>query len=149
MKLKCSFYTLPEQHFCNFLREWYIFSIPIKIENAIGGCISIISKGNCITQEFALIMQLLSYKVTNELIKSKNNTTLSSDIKLTKRQLEILKTLARGYTDRSVAMELGISLGTVRYHKTNIFRKFNAESCIQVIIKALKSELISLCDIEI
>lgn len=151
MMLNRIFYTLPEQHFCEFLQDWYIFSIPIIINTKIEGSLSLISKENCINQEYASIIKLMAYKISNEIVKRKNEhiSILGSNISITKRQLEILKLLAKGNTDMSIALELGIKIGTVRFHKTNIFKAFNAESSIQVIVKALKLGIISLKDIEI
>ncbi|AEY66339.1 LuxR C-terminal-related transcriptional regulator [Clostridium sp. BNL1100] len=149
MRLNSSSYMLPESNYCDFLRNWYMFSVPIKTKNENQGCISILSRENCISQEIALIVRLLAYKISNEYKKRKINNTDFCDVKLTNSQLRILKVLARGYTDKCAAMELGISLGTVRYHKTNIFRKLNVESCVQAIMKVLKYGIISLDDMEL
>ncbi len=150
MKLNCSSYMMPENHYCDFLRNWYMFSVPMTTKTINRGCISILSRENCINHEIALIIELLSYKISNEYKNRKklNNADLS-DIKLTDSQTRILKVLVQGYTDQCTAMQLGISLGTVRYHKTNIFKKLNVESCVQAITTALKYGIISLEDMEI
>ncbi|HEX2925582.1 MAG TPA: LuxR C-terminal-related transcriptional regulator [Ruminiclostridium sp.] len=149
MKLNSSFLTLPENHYCNFIRDWYIFAVPLRIQNRLIGCISIIAKENCINQELALIAELLSYKISNELREGEiKKSTAGYKVKLTKKQTDVLKVLATGCTDKCAACELGISLGTVRYHKTNIFKNLNVESCIQAVVKALKLEILSLDDIE-
>lgn len=150
MKLNHSFYMLPENHYCDLLRAWYMFSVPIVINKMNQGCISILSRENCINREVALIVELLSYKISNEYkILKKSNSTNLKNIKLTDSQIRILKVLARGSTDKCAAMELGISLGTVRYHKTNIFRKLNVESSVQAITKVFKYGIIPLDEIEI
>ncbi len=141
---------LPENHYCDFLRNWYMFSVPMTMKKTNQGCISILSKENCINREIALIVELLSYKISNEYKNRKelNNADLSH-IKLTDSQIRVLKILAMGYTDKCTAMDLGISLGTVRYHKTNIFKKLNVESCVQAITTALKYGIITLDDLEL
>ncbi|EPR13268.1 helix-turn-helix transcriptional regulator [Ruminiclostridium papyrosolvens] len=150
IRLNISSYMLPENNYCDFLRNWYMFSVPIMTKNENRGCISILSRENCINQEIALIVGLLSYKISNEYKKRKKiNSTNLCDVTLTDSQIRILKVLARGCTDKCAAMELGISLGTVRYHKTNIFRKLNVESCVQAIMKVLKYGIISLDDMEL
>ncbi|WP_024834246.1 response regulator transcription factor [Ruminiclostridium josui] len=147
MRLNTCCYMLPENNYCDFLRKWYMFTAPIMTKNENLGCISILSQENCINQDIAIIVRLLSYKIFDEYKKriKVNNT----DVKLTDSQIKILKILAHGCTDKCIAMELGISLGTVRYHKTNIFRKLNVESCVQALMKALKYGIISVDDVEL
>jgi DNA-binding CsgD family transcriptional regulator len=151
MKENSIFITTPEQHYCDFLRSWYIMSVPIWDENSSAGSISIISRENLKNQEYSLLLELLAYKISIEMRKRKMvyHSTLRSNIFFTKRQLEILKALAHGWTDMYLASLLNISIGTVRFHKTNIFRKLGADCCMQAIIKALKLGLMSLDDIEI
>ena len=47
---------------------------------------------------------------------------------LTARELEVLRLLAEGHTNRSLAERLAISEGTVKYHVKNILRKLRASS---------------------
>lgn len=150
MKINNSAYMLPEDNYCDFLRKWYMLSVPIASKKENLGCISILSRDNCINQEIALIVQLLSYKISNEFKKNqKINNNYLCDVRLTDSQIRVLKVLAWGCTDKCASVELGISLGTVRYHKTNIFRKLNVESSVQAIMKALKYGIISLDDMEV
>jgi DNA-binding CsgD family transcriptional regulator len=45
---------------------------------------------------------------------------------LTRRELDVLRLMARGRTNRAVAAELVISEGTVKFHVNNILRKLHA-----------------------
>ena len=47
---------------------------------------------------------------------------------LTERELEVLRLLADGYTNREVAEQLFISTRTAEFHRTNIQRKLSARS---------------------
>jgi DNA-binding CsgD family transcriptional regulator len=47
---------------------------------------------------------------------------------LTPRQLELLRRVARGDTNRQVAHDLGVSEGTVRKHLENIYRRLEVQS---------------------
>lgn len=148
-KLKRNIYTLPDYHYCSFLEKWHLFSVPLNIGGKFEGCLTLASFGEPISDEMALITDLFSYKMTNELKNIRNKTdTTKSTIHLTKKQLNILKILASGKTGVATGMTMGISLGTVRYHKNNIFKKLNVESSTQAIIKAIKSGLLSLDDID-
>jgi LuxR family transcriptional regulator, regulator of acetate metabolism len=45
---------------------------------------------------------------------------------LTRRELDVLRLMARGRTNSAVAAELVISEGTVKFHVNNILRKLHA-----------------------
>jgi DNA-binding NarL/FixJ family response regulator len=53
---------------------------------------------------------------------------LPSDRRLTRREWDVLRYIARGDTNRSVASELSISVETVRTHVSNILMKLEAPS---------------------
>jgi DNA-binding NarL/FixJ family response regulator len=57
-------------------------------------------------------------------------SSLSS--KLSQREAEVLKWVARGYADKEVAARLGISPSTVDTHVRSIFRKFSVHSRSQL-----------------
>ncbi len=68
---------------------------------------------------------------------------------LTGRQKMVLLRLARGMKDQAVALDLHISLDTVRYHKRNIYRLLGASSGVEMLVRALQRGLISLDEIEL
>ena len=47
---------------------------------------------------------------------------------LTAREADVLKLLARGYSNREVAAQLSISVRTVEGHRSSIMEKLGAES---------------------
>jgi len=63
-------------------------------------------------------------------------------LSLTERESDVLRLVAKGYSNKSVARELGITLSTVKTHLRNIFRKLDVEDRAQVIIKAIKEGII-------
>jgi DNA-binding NarL/FixJ family response regulator len=52
---------------------------------------------------------------------------------LTPRELEVLRLLSRGYANREVATELGISVKTVEAHKANGMSKLSMSSRIELV----------------
>lgn len=56
--------------------------------------------------------------------------------KLTERELEVLKTLARGFSYKMVAAELGISVETVRTYGKRIYEKLQVHSVSEAVAKA-------------
>jgi NarL family two-component system response regulator LiaR len=65
---------------------------------------------------------------------------------LTERELEVLKLVARGKTNREIADELVVAEGTVRTHVSNILSKLHLASRTQATLFALREGLTSLDD---
>ena len=63
-------------------------------------------------------------------------------LKLSKREQEVLKLLARGESNEAIAKELFISIATVKSHFTSIFEKLGVKSRTQAIIRALRLGLV-------
>jgi len=57
--------------------------------------------------------------------------------KLTKRELEILTFLAKGYLYKEIGEHLGITLSTVRAHLHTIYEKLHVQSRTQAVLKFL------------
>ena len=62
---------------------------------------------------------------------------------LTEREREILVLLAKGYTNNKIAPILNISSKTVDYHRTNLMKKLNLHSKVELTKYALKKGLIN------
>ncbi len=63
---------------------------------------------------------------------------------LSKRELEVLKLYAEGYTNSEIAENLFISVRTVESHKTHILQKLNLKSQVDLIKTAIKYQIIKL-----
>ncbi|MEM8603639.1 MAG: response regulator transcription factor [Cyanobacteria bacterium P01_F01_bin.86] len=64
-------------------------------------------------------------------------------LKLSKREQEVLKLLAKGEPNEAIAQRLFISTATVKAHFTSIFEKLGVKSRTQAIIRALRLGLVS------
>jgi DNA-binding NarL/FixJ family response regulator len=60
---------------------------------------------------------------------------------LTKRELEVLDLICRGYTIKEIADKLFISQRTVDGHKANLFRKTGVDSSVKLVTFAIKNNL--------
>ena len=60
---------------------------------------------------------------------------IASDIKLTRRENEVLQLLAKGCTRNQIAKKLFISEETVKMHIKNIYKKLKAKNKIDALIK--------------
>jgi len=62
---------------------------------------------------------------------------------LTVRELEVLRLVTAGRRNKEIALELGISENTVKYHLRNILEKLHAQSRTEVATRALREGLVS------
>lgn len=71
------------------------------------------------------------------------------NMELTEREVEVLKLLAHGQTNRQIASSLTVSEETVKTHVGNILSKLQMAHRTQAVVMALKKGIISLDDIEL
>jgi DNA-binding NarL/FixJ family response regulator len=62
---------------------------------------------------------------------------------LTERELEVLNLVARGYTNKAIGVQLGISDRTVQGHLAHIFNKLQASSRTEAVMRAVSLGWIS------
>ena len=67
---------------------------------------------------------------------------------LTDRELEVIRALARGMSDRQIATTLGISEKTVRNHTSNIYRKLHIFDRTQAVIYAIREGVIDVEELD-
>jgi DNA-binding CsgD family transcriptional regulator len=152
MKLKKAVYTLPQHHYCDFLRALHIYCSPLWANGKMLSYLAIITFEKSIKKEMLAITDLLRYQIINEF---KNYEFLASSmpeksyIRLSDSQLSVLKLLAKGLTDKAAGIESGLSFDTIKYHKKNIFKKLDAKCTLEAVMKALKLNLFSLDEIDI
>ncbi|WP_017325533.1 response regulator transcription factor [Synechococcus sp. PCC 7336] len=79
-----------------------------------------------------------------QIVSSQSTATdLSSEmVKLTQRELEILQSIARGFSNGEIAESLSISINTVRSHVKNILSKFGVSNRVEAVLKARKLHLL-------
>ena len=85
------------------------------------------------------IPQDLAQKVMHPSIESE--TSIAVD-ELTERELEVLRCVARGFSNKQIAEELSIGTTTVRSHVSNILRKLDLENRTQIAIYAREHDLL-------
>ena len=70
------------------------------------------------------------------------DTSLVSQLELSKRELEILSLLAQGHSNQEIAEKLFVSLSTVKTHIQNLFEKLEVKRRTQAVEKARSINLI-------
>ena len=92
-----------------------------------------------------------NYQITNtvfrdfyEQSKLGNKMTAKDKSVVSKRELEVLKLISQGKSNREVADELFISVRTVDAHRNHIMKKINAKSTADLVKYAIKNDLVTL-----
>lgn len=82
-------------------------------------------------------------RVANRLVKElTRNEKKEDDVRLTKREKDVLTLLVRGNTNKEMAEALFISEKTVKNHLTSIFRKLGVKDRTQAAVYALKKNIV-------
>jgi NarL family two-component system response regulator LiaR len=68
--------------------------------------------------------------------------------KLSAKELEVLSLAAKGISNKDIALELGLSLRTVKGYLANVFMKLNVASRTEAVIVGLRKEILTLDDLE-
>ncbi|WP_413910894.1 LuxR C-terminal-related transcriptional regulator [Desulfobacula sp.] len=82
--------------------------------------------------------------ITDTKDRQNKELTQHSEIKFafSKREIQVLTLISKGYTNPDISQDLGISINTVKSHIVNIFNKLGVNDRTQASIIALKSNLI-------
>ncbi|MBZ9693479.1 helix-turn-helix transcriptional regulator [Clostridium sp. M14] len=121
-----------------------MYSIPISLGDNYLYLVLVI-KDNPIKSEMTVILDLLAYHIVNEY----NLSNLTCNVSLNNKQIRILKLLARGITEKAIAIETGLCIDTIKYHKKNILKKLDSTSTIEAVIKSIKFNIIKVNEINI
>lgn len=106
----------------------------------------------------ALLFLVVGYFVARNLFKSKKtesleilktddqilfNAELASNLNISKRELEVLELISKGYSNQEIAEELFISLNTVKTHISNLYLKLEVSNRTKAIAKAKEIRLLT------
>lgn len=82
-------------------------------------------------------------RVANRLVRElTRNEKKEDEIKLTKREKDVLTLLVKGNSNKDMADTLFISEKTVKNHLTSIFRKLNVKDRTQAAVYALRNDIV-------
>ncbi len=81
----------------------------------------------------------ITHKVLAQLVKQQNQKPIE---KLSDRELEVLALVGKGYTNKAIGVQLGISDRTVQGHLAHIFNKLNAASRTEAVMRAVSFGLL-------
>ncbi len=75
------------------------------------------------------------------MLKPQDSVSTPSASGLTERELDVLRWVAQGYSNKQIALELSVSTTTVRTHISNLLRKLNLENRTQLALYARQNNL--------
>lgn len=82
-------------------------------------------------------------RVANRLVRElSRNEKKKNDVRLTKRESDVLSLLVKGYSNKEMAEAMFISEKTVKNHLTSIFRKLGVKDRTQAAVYALKNNIV-------
>ena len=91
---------------------------------------------------------LLKRMQTTEANNKKKLDDLSAAASLTRREMQLLKLLARGYTYSEVAEDLNVSSHTVNSHIKNLYRKLSVKTKNEAVFAATRQGLLDMHELD-
>lgn len=95
----------------------------------------------------SLISPSMASKLLNEfaaMVKRQDEGTQVPSPRLTDRELEVLKLVAKGLNNRDIAGQLFISENTVKNHVRNILEKLHLHSRMEAVVYAVREKLLDI-----
>lgn len=87
---------------------------------------------------------IVSEKFISSYLKSEKEKKMKQDIPLSERELEVLKHMSEGLSNKQIADKLFISIRTVETHKHNLMKKLNIFSTAELVIYAIQNNIIKI-----
>ena len=113
------------------------FVVPIFDTSGNTGLISIAGLGVTMSDQLRGALSLASTYVHNRLCTMKRKSR-EDEVRMTARELEVLKWISAGKSDWQIGQILSISAKTVNYHVENVKRKFGVATRIQAVVAAMR-----------
>ncbi|MFA5891208.1 MAG: response regulator transcription factor [Actinomycetota bacterium] len=112
----------------------------ISIED-VAGAIRAVQGGQSMISP-SMASKLLAEFAT--MVKKGDEKPLASQPRLTEREMEVLRLVAKGRNNRDIAKELFISENTVKNHIRNILEKLHLHSRMQAVVYAVREKLLEI-----
>ena len=78
------------------------------------------------------------------MVKKTDEKPAAAQPRLTEREMEVLRLVAKGRNNRDIAKELFISENTVKNHIRNILEKLHLHSRMQAVVYAVREKLLEI-----
>jgi len=120
----------------------------LALDAAQAGCSGFVGKDRGVNELLAAIRAahageaLISPSMLARLLPRLDRRYKGVGSELSRRELEVLKVMAEGTSDKDIADRLGISLNTARKHVQNIIGRLGAHSKLEAIVIAVREGVI-------
>jgi DNA-binding NarL/FixJ family response regulator len=95
-------------------------------------------------REVSMGRSILDPSITQKLLVQLNQQKHEFQVEqLTEREMEVLSLVAKGFTNKAIGLQLGISDRTVQGHLAHIFNKIHASSRTEAVMRAVSLGWIS------
>ena len=119
---------------------YYSYFVPIEKNNlSLGYIFAIISEKEALER----VLKFMDFAVLHIICRFCKCKAAGEKV-INRKQEKILAYLAKGLTDKAIAMEMNINYATYKYHKKNLFKILDASCGAEAVIKGLKLGLITL-----
>jgi two-component system, NarL family, response regulator LiaR len=97
--------------------------------------------------EMVISPQIVGQVIRYTLKNTPKPSTIKALSSLTPRELNILRFLAKGMSNKQIASETGISQRTVKSHLVDIFLKLNVSSRVEAVVVGLRNGFLNIEDL--
>ncbi len=120
--------------------KYYSYLVPIEKNNLpIGYIFAIASEKEALDR----VLKFMDFAVLQIICRYCKCKGIEEKV-LNGKQEKILVYLAKGFTDKAIAIEMNMNYATYKYHKKNLFKILDAGCGAEAVIKGLKYGLITL-----
>jgi len=82
-------------------------------------------------------------RIIDEFLRTRDGTAPAPTQRLTDREVQVLELVTDGQRNREIAVELGISENTVKFHLKNIVEKLHAQNRAELAARAVREGLVA------
>ncbi|MEK4508808.1 LuxR family transcriptional regulator [Paenibacillus anaericanus] len=127
-------YLPPEEHGSPYFKDWHCFSTPLNIGRKNIGYLDVSTINADMKSELVAIAKLIPAHMLSS-YQEQHSAQLFEQyaIKLTERQLKVLRLISQGLTVKAIAIKLNIKECTVNHHKKIIFDKLGVQSSTEAV----------------
>lgn len=133
-------YNLPEDQYNTVLPQCNVYAKSLEGADGVYGYMVLCTYQQPVSNELTVITNLLADQIM-QFVREKRK--MDHQIHLTEQQKKVLKLLCGGFTEEAIALELNLSVNTIKYHKRKIFLVLDTKSTTEAVFKAAKLNLIS------
>ena len=127
-----------DDHYCYLFQELGCIAAPIIVNQKIIAFLDLSVLNREIREKDKMLFDLLYQAINLEISK------LAIEVEeaiLNKKEKRILKLSAKGYSIKEIAKKMILSSSTIKYYRTNICKKLEAENITHAVAKVLKNSI--------